>query len=367
MSKLLFIGDICTHGYDLNDYKLFKQSRLYNYLSNYNGYIIGNLEAPILNRNLTENNNKFSLLNPLVNKGFFDFCNVVTLSNNHIFDQGIDGYKITKNTLDSLGIQYIGAGENIYQARKPIILKIDKHNVALLAYNCYSTNSAMNADYSSFGTAPLLYDFIKEDIDLLKKNEGIDKVIILPHWGIENQFFPTAEQVCFARRLIDAGADAIIGTHTHTIQSHEIYNKKHIYYSIGNFIFNNFPISSEQQYYQSKFNKEGLLVELKIEDDLIRISEYYIKLDKNMLPEFCEIEALSTPIKKNNHDFNKKIKILSCKNTHPELSLSLRYNGKSTQIVYTSESIKNSISLNIETTKMKIKRLIIYRLRRLLK
>lgn len=64
MSKLLFIGDICTHGYDLNDYKLFKQSRLYNYLSNYNGYIIGNLEAPILNRNLTENNNKFSLLNP---------------------------------------------------------------------------------------------------------------------------------------------------------------------------------------------------------------------------------------------------------------------------------------------------------------
>nr|MBO8918832.1 CapA family protein [Proteus mirabilis] len=61
----------------------------------------------------------------------------------------------------------------------------------------------------------------------------MDKVIILPHWGIENQFFPTAEQVCFARRLIDAGADAIIGTHTHTIQSHEIYNKKHIYYSIG--------------------------------------------------------------------------------------------------------------------------------------
>nr|MBO8918833.1 CapA family protein [Proteus mirabilis] len=48
-------------------------------------------------------------------------------------------------------MQYIGAGENIYQARKPIILKIDKHNVALLAYNCYSTNSAMNADYSSFG------------------------------------------------------------------------------------------------------------------------------------------------------------------------------------------------------------------------
>ncbi|MER5082729.1 hypothetical protein, partial [Providencia stuartii] len=89
--------------------------------------------------------------------------------------------------------------------------------------------------------------------------------------------------------------------------------------------------------------------------------------DKNMLPEFCEIEALSTPIKKNNHDFNKKIKKLSCKNTHPELSLSLRYNGKSTQIVYTSESIKNSISLNIETTKMKMKRLIIYRLRRLLK
>nr|MBO8919499.1 hypothetical protein [Proteus mirabilis] len=59
--------------------------------------------------------------------------------------------------------------KKIFTKLKPIILKIDKHNVALLAYNCYSTNSAMNADYSSFGTAPLLYDFIKEDIDLLKK------------------------------------------------------------------------------------------------------------------------------------------------------------------------------------------------------
>ncbi|MBG5892624.1 MULTISPECIES: CapA family protein [Providencia] len=367
MNKLLFIGDICSHGYKENDCIDFQKTKLYTFLNNFDGKIIGNLEAPILESNLINNTNKFSLLNPPSNKVFFDFCHIVTLANNHIFDQGIEGYTTTIDFLSTLKINYLGAGKNIDDARKPVIVELNECKVALLSYNCYSTNSFLNADSSNYGTAPLLYEFIEKDIESAKNNYNADIVIILPHWGIENQFFPTAEQICFARRIIDSGADAIIGSHTHTIQVSEIYKGKNIYYSLGNFIFNNFCINSSQTYYQSKFNKEGLIIELTIENNTVKAKEHFLKFNENMLPELSSTDELSTPIEKNNKKLELFTKDLSCNNCHPELSLSLKYNGNAMQILYSSTSIENSIILNIETVKSKIKRLVIHKIRKLLR
>lgn len=169
MSSLLFIGDICANEYNLNDCSTFEKSNLYHFLSKYNGKIIGNLEAPILEETINKCESKYSLLNPLSNKIFFNFCNVVTLANNHIFDQGIEGYYATIKSLENMNIQHLGAGENLEYARAPIILKVGNYNIALLSYNCYSTNSLMNADSSNYGTAPLLFDFIENDINKIKK------------------------------------------------------------------------------------------------------------------------------------------------------------------------------------------------------
>ncbi|WP_429140938.1 CapA family protein [Aeromonas veronii] len=366
MNRILFLGDICSHGYTKIDGESFKNNSLGKFLYNYEGVIVGNLEAPTLESNIVNNKNKFSLLNPPSNKSFYEFCDVVTLANNHIFDQGLDGYQETVNFLNELDIKYIGAGDDINQSRKPIIINLCSKKVALLAYNCYSTNSSMNADYSTPGTAPLLYDFIKQDIRNVRDVENVDLVIILPHWGIENQFYPTAEQVCFARSIIDCGADAIIGSHTHSIQVSERYNNKSIYYSLGNFLFNNFKISDEQFYYQSKFNKEGLVVEVSIEDNMLSITEHFIKFDDQMIPDFSKESFLSTPISKNNLTFSQKIKTLNCKKCSPELSLAYRFNGRSAQVVYTSVPVDISLVLTVESLFSKLKRLIMYRLRRLL-
>lgn len=368
MAGVLFLGDICSHGYTKIDAEKFLSNKLGKFLTTYEGNIVGNLEAPILKENILVNNSKFSLLNPPENKSFFDFCTVLTLANNHIFDQGIDGYNKSIEELDRLNIKYLGAGQNVLEARMPEFLEVGSIRVALLAYNCYSTNSSLNADASNYGTAPLLLDFIKQDVNKLKSDSNlkVDKVIVLPHWGIENQFFPTAEQVNFARNVIDIGVDAVVGSHTHTIQSSEVYKGKPIYYSLGNFLFNNFSIGDSQTYYQTKFNKEGMMLELLFDNGEVSIKEHYIKFDDNMIPDYSDIQSLSTDIKNINRKFDEKVKNIDFNNAAPELSLSLKYNGRSSQIVYNSVPIDKSIILNIETYASKIKRLLSYRLRKLL-
>ncbi|MDF0533021.1 CapA family protein [Shewanella sp. A32] len=366
MNKLLLIGDICSDGYSTKDLENFKCSDLGVFLSNYSGSIIGNLEAPILEEDISLNKNKFSLKNPPSNSGFFDFCDVLSLANNHIFDQGVQGYSNTVEFLNENSISYLGAGLDLLESRKPIFVDFEGRRIAFLAYNCYSTNSACNADMSSPGSAPLLFDFVSQDISTIKNKKQADFVIVLPHWGIENNFYPTAEQVCFARRVIDAGADAVIGSHTHTIQVNETYKGCPIYFSLGNFLFNNFQVGSQQTYYQSKFNKEGLMVELVIKDNKLIAKEYFLKFNESMLPELVDVEELSTPILNMNLNYREKVHRLKCFSSNPELTLLLKYNGRSAQVVYFSKPVDTDLIVSCETIFAKLKRMVLYRLRKLL-
>jgi poly-gamma-glutamate synthesis protein (capsule biosynthesis protein) len=66
---------------------------------------------------------------------------------------------------------------------------------------------------------------------------GADFVIVFPHWGLEFQAQPTASQRRFAKRAIEAGADMILGSHSHWASAMEIINGKPVFYSMGNFVF----------------------------------------------------------------------------------------------------------------------------------
>ena len=367
-SKILFLGDICADSFEFEDVEKFKQTKLYDFLKNYDGVIVGNLEAPILRKNIIVNSNKFSLLNSPDVKEFFNFCNVVTIANNHIFDQGYEGYSSTIDWLKKHNILYCGAGDNIKNARKPVVFNVENNTIALLAYNCYSTNSQHNAEASSFGTSPLIFDYIEEDIKETKKQYGNNvRIFILPHWGIENEFSPTAEQVVFSRHLSDLGISGIISTHTHTIQVDERFNNVPIYYSLGNFLFNNFKLPGGQKYYQHKYNKEGCIVEFEFGDDgSVANREYYIQLGDDMIPELASIDGLQTPIIKNRDEFNSISSKINYKQCEKDLSLELKFNGRSMQVVYGDSVLKKNFSLKKASFSSKIKRLVIHKLRRLL-
>jgi len=285
-----------------------------------------------------------------------------TLANNHIFDQEVEGFFKTIEFLQSQDKGYFGAGENINEARKPFILTIDNKKIYFLGYDCYSTNSEYIAKCSSHGSSPLVFEYIEQDIKEYKK-DGADFVFILPHWGIENEFYPTSEQVSFARRVIDLGADGIIGSHTHTIQTFESYKNKSIYYSLGNFLFNHFKISEKETYYQHKYNKEGMIVEITIDENGLKFKEYFFKMNDDMIPEFSEINNLKTNISSNNKLLREKIKQLEHQKMNPNLSTSLKFNGKNMQLVYDDKPINQDGNIKYEKFKTKIKRVVMKKIK----
>ena len=161
---------------------------------------------------------------------------IVTIANNHIYDYSDQGLFDTISYLDSCGIKHIGAGRNLSEARSPVIFNVKGIKIGFLAYYGLRKHSDSNpATSNTAGTALRKLTYIKEDIENLKSR--VDLVIINFHWGIEKETYPDDEQINFAHKVIEFGADLIIGHHPHVLQGIELYHGKAIVYSLGNFIF----------------------------------------------------------------------------------------------------------------------------------
>lgn len=362
--KILFLGDICTEGFSEENFENFKNNKLYRYLTEFEGTIVGNLEAPLLTDDIIKNKDKISLKNTPSLFKYYDFCDVFNLANNHMFDQGIEGYDKTVAFLEKKGKAYFGSGDSILTARKGHIIDSGSEKIALLSYCCYTANSEHYAKKSSFGVMPLVKEYIEEDISYYENK--VDHIIVLPHWGIENCFHPTYDQVGFARDLLDKKVKLVIGTHPHVIHSFEKKNKGSIYYSLGNFMFGDYYISDKQKKYQSKYNKESMLVEVEISGGNIDLKEVYIKQDKRNLPEIVDFKELSTPVSENNRMLEEKTLELQHSKMEPNLGIDLKFNGKSMQLVNKSSIISENSTIRYENLRVKFKRLVMHKLRTLI-
>jgi gamma-polyglutamate biosynthesis protein CapA len=145
--------------------------------------------------------------------------NLVNLGNNHILNFGTDGLKQTKENLDSDGIKYFGSGEK----DDYVVQDLNGLKIAFISYNDFFAGSKEKA--------------IAEIHD--SKNKS-DKIIVYAHWGKEYSLSENEKQRTLAHQFIDAGADLIIGSHPHVVQPLEIYNGKAIFYSLGDFIFDQY-------------------------------------------------------------------------------------------------------------------------------
>jgi poly-gamma-glutamate synthesis protein (capsule biosynthesis protein) len=159
---------------------------------------------------------------------------VVNLANNHIFDYGGEGLDDTFRHLDSAGISHIGAGNNSTEAHTPHLLAKGLHTVASFGY--YAGGEAPGAGKHTAGVAVRDLLLASRDIKLARER-GATYIVVTLHWGTEKADTPDASQRWFARSLIDAGADAIIGHHPHVLQGIERYRSGVIVYSLGNLVF----------------------------------------------------------------------------------------------------------------------------------
>lgn len=158
---------------------------------------------------------------------------VISLANNHAGDYGSEALRETLEALRLLDIAVCGAGMNEAGSRSPAILSAGNRKIAFLAYAepIWSVLAAGDGP----GVAVLREDAVVADLAAARKQADI--VVLSLHWGEEHRGQPRESDRALARRLVDAGADAVIGHHPHVLQGAEFYRGAPILYSLGNFVF----------------------------------------------------------------------------------------------------------------------------------
>jgi hypothetical protein len=160
---------------------------------------------------------------------------VASVASTHIGDGGRAGILQTMASLRKDGITPFGAGVNLAAARQPAIFHEGGAKVAILGYDGIS-DRYYGATSSTIGDAPLVGAYVRADVRAARA-AGADVVIVFPHWGIEYTSGPSPVQQRLAHLMIDSGADIVIGNHPHWAQAMEVYKGKPIWYSLGNFTF----------------------------------------------------------------------------------------------------------------------------------
>jgi poly-gamma-glutamate synthesis protein (capsule biosynthesis protein) len=261
--RLLFFGDMMLDrhvGEKINQYGL---DYLFEKLASSSGIILSdydivasNLEGAVTNNGshydpVIEHDFAFSpkLIESLAEKYNFKFFN---LANNHFSDQGERGIIETGDNLDKLGINFAGCADGVVADCSTKIIKIDNYFVGMAGFSMV---------YSKLNMAE-----VEKVINRLASSA--DLLIVNIHWGIEyeHQFNQVQQEAAY--QMIDAGADVIIGHHPHVVQGIEVYKSRPIFYSLGNFIFD--------QYF-SVATQQGLTIEINLTNQQLAFLLYPIK------------------------------------------------------------------------------------------
>jgi len=227
--------------------------------------VFGNLEGPISNKG-TKVGSIYSFRNdPKTIEGLsYAGFNVISLANNHAFDYGREALEDTFLRLKTAGIDYVGAGfneEEAYGGSTPVIKEIEGTKIGFLAYTNLGPETwkatKINSGIAWISENDL--EKIKKDIENAKSQADI--LIISLHSGEEYSFEPTQFQVEFSQAFIDAGANLVVGHHPHVIQRDELYKNGYIFYSLGNFVF-------DQSF--SEETMKGQIIKILIENGKIK-------------------------------------------------------------------------------------------------
>lgn len=226
-NSILFLGDVVP----------YKPFRFKNNLKT-----IINLECPIIeNGNPVTGKINLSVGKNHLGKTFGKNLLAANLGNNHILDYGLDGLASTIRETKAAGAAFFGINLPGDINHNPLVIDHNGHKLALMSAVCENTAPVMEFDDFNYINVTDSPDFF---CSLGNFREQVKRIIVYLHWGTPESSYPDRETIITARKIIDAGADIIIGSHAHAPQAVEKYKNGIIAYNLGNFImpsFRNIP------------------------------------------------------------------------------------------------------------------------------
>ena len=180
----------------------------------------------------------------------------LNLANNHSIDQGREGLLDTRQNILHAGMIPIGAGKTMEEASTPVLLADEPRKVWFVpSLRLALENFAYLPEKPSVSQEPM--DSLLNRIHQLRQADSTAVIIVSLHWGGEHTLIPVPLQRHEAHLLVMAGADVLVCHHTHTLQTIEDFHSHQIYYSIGNFIFDQ----------QKPINTKACMVRLRVRKD----------------------------------------------------------------------------------------------------
>lgn len=158
---------------------------------------------------------------------------VMSVATNHIKDGGNQGMIDTLDALREAGIAPVGAGAGLEEALQPVFVTVKGVRFGIVSLGM--VNPYAFAGIDAPGIAELSRENLRSAISAARK--ASDVVIAMPHWGPEDYADPDASQLQFAAAAVEAGADLVVGNHTHVVQAAQKINGIQVFYGLGNFVF----------------------------------------------------------------------------------------------------------------------------------
>lgn len=190
---------------------------------------------------------------------------IVSLSNNHSMDYGHKGFVDTMNYLDDAEVLYVGGGRNYEEALKYKTIEVKGKKIGFLGFSRVIPSSTWRATKDRAGHIGL-YDYeIDKILPYIKDVKSkVDYLVLAVHWqGMPSEKI-AANITKAGHKLIDAGVDVVVGTHPHVMQATEFYKNGVIFYSLGNFIFDNpSPRQIKTAVVQLEVNTKDLKTKIK--------------------------------------------------------------------------------------------------------
>ncbi|MEZ8688510.1 CapA family protein [Vibrio lentus] len=239
--KIAFVGDIALFGkYDLsNNPKAMEQFTVVKRVLDDCDYRIGNLETPFVSSSPQVGNKSAYISSDPKNVEILKLLkfDAVSLSNNHVFDFGLQGLNETISVLEKNGIEWFGANG------KDLI--VDELKIALHGYCSFNTNPiGMQSENGGDGIHPLIAEEVRRKM-LSFSSQGLFNILSV-HSGVENVNMPSLDDIIFARDLSASNDYIYFGHHPHVVQGLEISNNSLLAYSLGNFCFDDIKDKSGQ-------------------------------------------------------------------------------------------------------------------------
>lgn len=231
---------------------------------------IGNLESTLSTAGAPRQGDDSFAADPAVLTGLeaagFD---LLALANNHTGDYGDTALLQTLRAIDGSPIARAGAGRNLREAWRPVVLRRQGVSFGFLAFNAIGETPRATADSPGAAairmqprTGPLnTADLSRMTRAIGRLTQRVDVVVVLPHWGAQYTHQPVPAQRRVGAALVDAGADIVIGGHPHVVQGVQLHDRRLVVHSLGNFIFDmDFSVPTQ----------EGAVLKLVFWDGVLR-------------------------------------------------------------------------------------------------